>query len=156
MEVFKLDEIGRASGDIAFKPYNSNSMRSLPFKIDTGADFTTIPKEYLYGLGYDDSWISQNVTLKPGLVTTATGDTVETHIVQLPLLNFYGYEAVNWPFAIMLGDKDYRPLLGLDLLGGFNFLLDNDNDCCTLTRTKTFRRRQPFLPNQEVYELHTT
>ena len=164
MEVFKLDESGRASSRIAFKPYNSNAMSFLSFKIDTGADFTTIPKEYLFKLGYDDSWISQNVILKKGSVTTATGTIVETHIVQLPLLNFYGYEAVNWPFCIMLDEqkddgtiihRDYRALLGLDLLGGFNFLLDNDNDCCTLTKTKTFKRRQPFLPNQEIHEIHT-
>ena len=155
MEIFKLDENGRASCAVAFKPYNSNTMLFEEFKIDTGADFTAIPKKILYNLGYNDEWIKANSTLKEGSVTTATGDTVETHIVQLPLLNFYGYEAINWPFAILLGDKDYRPLLGLDLLGGFNFVLDNDNDSCTLTKTKVFKRRQLFLPNQEIHEIHT-
>jgi len=163
MEIFKLDKNGRASCRVAFKPYSDNTMLLEDFKIDTGADFSTIPKKFLYNLGYNDEWIKASATLKEGSVTTATGDMVETHIVQLPLLNFYGYEAINWPFSILLDEQDsngniiprnYRALLGLDLLGGFNFVLDNDNDCCTLTKTKIFKRRQPFLPNQEIHEIH--
>jgi len=147
---------GRAICKVAFQISGGIRMRNIDFKIDTGADFSTLSKKNLYYLGYDDNWIKSNVAEDTTQRTTvASGEQVKTHYVQLPLLNFYGYEAINWPFAVLLDDRDYRPLLGLDLLGGFNFTLDNANDCFTLTRIESFKRRRVFLPNQEIHEIHT-
>jgi len=155
---------GRAICAIAFKPREGLQMRFINFKIDTGADFSTISKKNLYHLGYDAEWIKANATTdETQIITVASGEQVQNYYIKLPLLNFYGYEALNWPFAILLDEKDaddnivsrdYRPLLGLDLLGGFNFTLDNDNDCFILARTKTFKRRRPFFHNQEIHEIH--
>jgi len=156
MDKIELTPQGRAVCEIYFKPYNDVEMRQQEFKLDTGADYCTMPKDYLYDLGYTDSWITQNVTPKPGITTTASGEEINAHIVQLPLINIYGYEAINWPFAIMLDpENDFRALLGLDLLGGFNFTFENDTNSLILSRTKSFIQRHPFLPGQEIHEIHT-
>jgi len=154
MDKIELTPQGRAICVIAIKPSNDVEMKNLRFKLDTGADYSTLPKRYLYELGYDDLWISENAKQKDGVTTTASGMPIDAHTIQLPLINFYGYEAINWPFAILLDpEEDFRALLGLDLLGGFNFTFDNDSDSLILTRTKAFRQRQAFMPGQEVHEI---
>ncbi|MCL2224799.1 MAG: retropepsin-like domain-containing protein [Defluviitaleaceae bacterium] len=162
--VTRLSEDGRAICRIAFKPYEKLVMQHFKFKIDTGADFSTMPKEYLYDLGYDKDWILANAKPETNReTTTATGERVTNHIIQLPLINIYGYEAINWPFAILLDDerpngevicRDYRPLLGLDLLAGFNFYLDNANNRFELTRISPFNPRRKFLSGQEIHYLN--
>jgi len=164
MKFTPLDDTGRAICRIYFKPQGEVTMPFCYFKIDTGADFSTMPKEYLYKLGYDKEWISANA--KPETdreTTTATGQSVTNYIVRLPMINVYGYEAINWPFAILLDDehpngktirRDFHPLLGLDLLAGFNFNLDNANNCFSLTRITPFKPRRAFLPGQEIHALN--
>jgi hypothetical protein len=155
MKTITLDNVGRAYCHIDFKPHDDTVMRSRRFKIDTGADVSTIPKGYLYHLGYEQEWILANAKPeKDKQTTTATGEVVTNHIIQLPLLNIYGYEAINWPFAILMDDcRDYRPLLGLDLLAGFNFHLDNGNNSFSLARLPVFNPRRSFLPGQEIHSL---
>jgi len=46
---------------VKVRPYNSPILRVLEFKIDTGADFSTISKETLYALGYSEDWINTNI-----------------------------------------------------------------------------------------------
>ena len=151
----KLSPNGRAICQVSFKDRYDIGMRSIAFKIDTGADVSTLSKSNLHTLGYDDEWIKANITATSQTISVASGVKANFCYVRLPLLNFYGYEAIDWPFAVLLGKLDYRPLLGLDLLGGFNFNLDNDNDCFTLKRTRAFKRRRPFLPNQEIHAIHS-
>jgi hypothetical protein len=160
-KVIPLDAAGRAICHIYFKPQNKVIMPRFHFKIDTGADISTMPKEYLYDLGYDKEWILSNAVPETDReTTTATGQMVTNYIVRLPMINVHGYEAINWPFAILLDDehpdgktisRDYRPLSGLDLLAGFNFNLDNANNCFSLTRIKSFNPRRKFLPGQEIH-----
>jgi hypothetical protein len=44
MGKYQLDQYGRAYCKIAIKPKESQSMMAISFKVDTGADFTTIQK----------------------------------------------------------------------------------------------------------------
>jgi len=72
----------------------------------------------------------------------------------MPLVNLYGFEAINWPFVIMADeDKDFSHLLGLDLLAGFNFTFDNDNDSFVLARADEYKRRYDFFPGQAVMNM---
>jgi len=133
-------------------------MFDIDYKIDTGADISTISKISLFDLGYDYDWIKQNVILfkdedKP---TTASGEKVNAGYIQFPLLNILGYEAKYWPFQIIIDDdKDFRNLLGRDLLSGFNYEFNNDEDLFTITRASIFKPRFPFLANQEINELES-
>jgi predicted aspartyl protease len=131
-------------------------MSPVRFKVDTGADSTTISKAALVELGYDMDWIKQNAVVfedkdKP---TTASGEKIDAGYVQLPLINILGYEGKYWTFQIIMDEnQDFRNLLGRDLLTGFNYNFDNDNDIFTISKTKTFKPRYKFLKGQEINEI---
>lgn len=141
---------------IAVKPQDDVTLIPIDFKVDTGADTTTVSKVVLARLGYDMEWIKQNVVVfkdkdKP---TTASGDKINAGYIQLPLINILGYEGKQWPFQIILDEKqDFRNLLGRDLLTGFNYWVSNDEDIFTIVRAKRFKPRYVFLPNQEINEV---
>ena len=138
MRSFDLQRYGRAFLSIDIKPADDTTMRPIDFKVDTGADYTTISKVILTRIGYDMDWIKQNAVAfedkdKP---TTADGTKVNAGYIQLPLINILGYEGKQWPFRIIIDeDKDFRNLLGRDLLTGL------------------FNPEYPFLPNQEINEV---
>lgn len=155
---FSFSEYGRVYVPIDIKPIDSVVLSPNVFKVDTGADTTTISKDTLIKLGYSMDWIKQNSIIykdedKP---TTAAGDKVDAGYIQLPLINILGYEGKNWRFEIIMDEKhDFRNLLGRDLLTGFNYQFDNDNDVFTISRAKAFKPRYKFLPKQEINEIET-
>ena len=146
---------GRIILPVNIKPKNSNSLIPIEFKVDTGADSTTISKYDLIDLGYDISWINQNVISVKNKLTTASGEKVNAGYVQLPLINILGYEGINWPFYIIIDNtQDFKNLLGRDLLSGFNYYFNNDDDIFSITQTKIFKPRYDFLPDQEINKMH--
>jgi len=155
MTKFDFAEFGRVYIPIDIKPYDDTTMLREWFKVDTGADSTTISKESLANLGYDIEWIRQNAVAFEGEYrpTTASGEKVNAGCVQLPLINILGYEGRNWPFHVILDDnQDFRNLLGRDLLAGFNYWFSNDDKSFTIERSKAFEPQYPFLQNQEINE----
>jgi len=156
MDKYNFSEFGRVYIMINVKPKTGIVMRPVKFKVDTGADRTTISKAILSILGYDMEWINQNAVIfkeeeKP---TTASGERVNAGYVQLPLINILSYEGKSWPFQIIMDEnQDFRNLLGRDLLTGFNYCVDNDNDIFTIGKAKIFKPRFDFLPGQEIHEV---
>ena len=156
MTKFEFSEYGRVYVNIYVKPHDGITMSPVEFKVDTGADITTISKLALEKLGYDINWIKQNTVIfkdedKP---TTAAGDKINAGYIQLPLINFLGYEGKYWPFQIIIDEnQDFRNLLGRDLLTGFNYWFNNDEDNFTINRAKVFKPRYNFLLNQEINEI---
>jgi len=147
-------EQARVFVPIFIKPLHGVTMLPIDFKIDTGADFTTIAKAELRDLGYGDAWIARN-TEGIGSATTASGDHVKIGVVRIPMFNLFGYEALNWPFSILLDEnKDFRNLLGRDLLSGFNYTFNNDDDIFQIARAREFKRRFEFLDGQEIHVIH--
>ena len=148
-------DFGRVYMPIDIKPLGKTILAPIEFKVDTGADMSTISKEALARLGYNREWIIQNAIVfkeeeKP---TTASGDKINAGYVQLPVINILGYEGKEWPFQIIMDEnQDFRNLLGRDLLSGFNYQFNNDEDEFTVSRAKAFKPRYPFLPNQEINE----
>ena len=153
---FAFAEYGRVFLPINIKPIDEMTMYKVDFKVDTGADNSTISKEALVRLGYNMGWIRQNAVAhkdkdKP---TTASGDKVNAGYVQLPLINILGYEGRYWPFQIIMDEmQDFRNLLGRDLLAGFNYQFNNDDDTLYIDRARIFKPRYTFLPNQEIHEM---
>ncbi|MCL2171732.1 MAG: retroviral-like aspartic protease family protein [Defluviitaleaceae bacterium] len=154
----KIDfsEYSRVYVTINFKPHGKTTMLPDDFKVDTGADFSTVSKGSLYDLGYDSKWIYANLVDKStGTITTASGDEIKSALVQLPIINILGYEAKNWPFLIALDDdKDFRNLLGRDLLSGFNYSFNNDNKVFEIARAKSFEFILSKFPNQEIHDIN--
>ncbi|MCL2204406.1 MAG: retroviral-like aspartic protease family protein [Defluviitaleaceae bacterium] len=156
MNKIGFSEFGRVYVPIDIKPINAVTMLPVRFKVDTGADTSTISKPELWRLGYDMDWIQKNAIVfedkdKP---TTAAGNKIDAGYVQLPLINIFEYEGKYWPFQIIMDEKqDFRNLLGRDLLAGFNYQFSNDDDIFSIKRTQIFKPRYRFLPNQEIHEV---
>ena len=156
MHTFNFENYGRVFLIIDIKPLIENTMKSVRFKVDTGADKSTISKYTLNELGYDYDWIKNNaITFKEeDKPTTASGERVNAGYIQLPLINILGYEGKYWPFQIIVDeDKDFRNLLGRDLLTGFNFSFNNDEDTFKIERANVFKPRYKFISNQEINEM---
>jgi len=153
---FEMRALGRVYLPMHFKLHDKVSMSKLYFKVDTGADFTTISKVELVRMGYTHDWIMRNaVTGDDHNVTTATGDVHPVGIVQLPLVNFLEYEAINWPFRVLLGEnRDFRNLLGRDLMAGFDYTFRNSTNAFEISRIGRFTPIHKFLPNQRVHEVN--
>ena len=164
-----IPDSGRISCFVKIKPYDSPILRAFKFKIDTGADFSTISKSTLYELGYTDYWISTNKKLQEGYTSVATGEKVDTYNVYLPFVNIYGAKGIDYPFGILL-DKDevlpkptctgcmhteakkldYRLLLGKDILSCFNINIDRDNNCVYIDRISNLDERNAKYPDRQL------
>ena len=156
MDRIKFSERSRVYIPIYIKPLNDITMKPLRFKVDTGADSTTVSKIWLHKLGFDAGWIAENVVVdKSNVLSTASGEQVKFGVVQLPVINILGLEAKSWPFTILLDeDADFRSnLLGRDLLAGFNFRFNNDEKVLEIERAATFTYIYPKLGGQEIYEV---
>ena len=84
MAKFNFSEYGRVYCPIYIKPMDDTTLSSVRFKVDTGADNTTISKEVLIELGYGIDWINQNAIVykdadKP---ITASGDRINAGYIQ--------------------------------------------------------------------------
>jgi hypothetical protein len=152
---FELREQGRAILPLYLIPSDGTVMLPVEMKVDTGADFTVLSKVALEDLGYDYDWIMKNaITGEKYNDTTAAGDTEIVGIIQFPLLNLLGYEVKMWPFrVIMAKDRDFRNLLGRDLLAGFDYTMRNSTKQFEICRTKKFKPLYKFLPGQSVNEV---
>ncbi|MCL2171550.1 MAG: retroviral-like aspartic protease family protein [Defluviitaleaceae bacterium] len=153
MEATRINfsELGRVYAAIHIKPFGGITLFPARFKVDTGADNSTISKELLFQFGYDSNWIDAHL-IHSGTTTTASGDAIKSGLVQLPLINFLGCEAKNWPFLVALDtNKDFRHLLGRDLLSGFNYTFNNDNNYFEIARAKEFKFILKKFPNQEIH-----
>jgi len=154
-QCFALEEFGRAHLQLFIKPLDDIVMKPVRMKVDTGADLTTMSKSELYDLGFNYDWIEKNaLTGDAHNLTTAAGDTEVVGVVQLPLLNLLGYEAHHWPIRIILSpQRDFRNLLGRDLLAGFDFAFRNSVRTFEITRVTPFVPLFKFAPGQRVLEV---
>jgi hypothetical protein len=152
---FNLAEQGRAMLPLYFKPVDSVAMLAVEMKVDTGADFTALSKNVLARLGYDYDWVQKNaITGEKYNVTTAAGDTEIVGLVQLPTSNLLGYEVIKWPFRVIMAEgRDFRNLLGRDLLAGFDYTMRNSKSQFEIARTQKFVPLSDFLPGQSVNEI---
>jgi len=174
MPKLTIPKSGRIACKVNIRPYDSPILQDIYFKIDTGADFSTISKDTLYDLGYTNEWIDANKKLLKGTTSVATGEEVETYIVCLPFISIYGARGKDYPFAIFL-DKDeelpkpacegckytvakkldYRLLLGNDILSCFNLNIDRDNNCVYMDRLSNLSERNAKYPDSQLNFVET-
>ena len=109
----KLTAEGRAIVRLNVKPLDSLRLESVRYKLDTGADLTTISKKDLNILGYGVQWIEKNtVKDEAHMLSSAGGRSVTAYYVQIPIVNLFGKDFRNWPFYIHVeADRDFPNLL---------------------------------------------
>ena len=151
--IIKFSELDRVYVPIYIKPLNSYTMLQREFKVDTGADSTTISKEVLYNMGYTPQWVNSNI-IEKGFITLANNTEVEAGVIQLSVINILGYECKQWPFIIIIEDGvDFRNLLGRDLLAGFNYMFNNDKKEFNIENSKSFSYIGKRYKGQDIHNL---
>ena len=123
----RFNPLGFAFVSLFVRPSDNPLMFELPYKVDTGANRTTINTEALRRLGYDDKWVRTGKQLAEAeRPTVATGGPIENcYIITLPEIQLGGYVGYNWPFLVSLNDNiQFRLLLGTDSMQFFNWDFD--------------------------------
>ena len=155
MAEIKLDTLGFAYVNVYIKPMSTPTMRYLSYKVDTGASHTTISRDWLHGLGYDDNWIKTGIPLEGDeRPTVATGEPVDgCYRVALPEIHVGGYVGYNWPFLVSLnGEVQFRLLLGTDSMKFFKWEFDYERDICLFELIHGKRR---LLFNHKDQAIHS-
>jgi len=155
--------------DVYIKQYESPLMQATEFKIDTGADFSTISKDALFKLGYTADWIDDNKKLSKKPISVASGEEIESYYINIPVINIYGIEGRNYPFGILM-DKmsvhpkpsckgciytvakklDYRLLLGNDILSCFKIEIDWDSNAVNIAPRDNLENRNRLYPDRQL------
>jgi len=149
-----FDTLGFAYVSFFIRLRSNPLMLDLPYKVDTGANRTTISKEALLSLGYDDAWLRTGRQLSGDeSPTVATGEPVDNcYIVALPEVQLGGYVGYNWPFLVSLNDKfQFKLLLGTDSMRYFNWDFDYENGVCKFNLISGKRKT---LFNQKEQSIH--
>ena len=149
----QLNPLGFAFLRIDVKPKESHTMQALTYKVDTGANSTTISSKRLYELGFDESWIKSGKLLEGAeRPTLASGDAVDDcYQVILPEINIGNWVGYNWPFLTSLS-VSFRLLLGTDSMRFFNWVLDYERNVC---RFELIPGKRQTLFNQKVQSIHS-
>ncbi|MCL2015738.1 MAG: retroviral-like aspartic protease family protein [Defluviitaleaceae bacterium] len=156
-EPIPISPEGRGIIDVFLKPLNEVILEPKDFKLDTGADITTISKETLNELGYDNDWITANAITDPNRTMQSAGvEKKSATYVILPAVNFFGRDLVNWPLHILADDdKDYPNLIGLDILRYFVVTFDFAKWELILIPIDEPKKTNIILENQRIYTVNT-
>ena len=148
-----LDQYGFAVFPLYIKPRNSPTMAYTDYKVDTGANCTTISYEWLYTLGYGRDWIEAGKRLEGNTrPTVASGVPLEDcYQIILPEIHLGNWVGYNWPFITSLG-VSFRFLLGTDSMSFFNWCFDYDKGIC---RFDLIPKKRSLLFNQKEQSIHS-
>ena len=150
----RFSPLGFAYVRFFIKHSNTPLMTDLPYKVDSGANSTTINTYTLHRLGYDDNWVKAGKQLvgteRP---TVATGEPIDNcYIITLPEIQLGGYVGYNWPFLVSLHKKiQFKLLLGTDSMQFFNWNFDYENAVCNFDLIPGKRK---LLFNQKEQSIH--
>ena len=146
---------GRALIPLLIKPLDSFVLEPIDFKLDTGADLTTISKKDLNILGYSNIWIKENIVKDPSrILSSAGGKQISAHYIRISISNLYGLDLIKWPFYIRPDENtDFPNLLGINVLSYFNFSFNYDEGIVEISRAKATCIKLPLLKGQEINDL---
>jgi hypothetical protein len=127
-------------------------MQAVKFKVDSGANCTTISSFELEKLGYDEDWIKSGKLLTgEDRPTLASGLPVEDcYEIVLPEIHIGDWVGYNWPFMTSLSAQ-FRFLLGTDSMQFFNWNFDYESGVC---RFNLIPGKQKLLFNQKEQSIH--
>jgi len=127
-------------------------MLHADYKIDTGANCTTIGCDWLFERGYDVDWIKTGKLLEGNAhPTVASGLPVEDcYQVILPEICIGDWVGYNWPVITSLS-VPFKFLLGTDSMQFFNWNFDYENGVCIFDLIPGKRK---LLFNQKEQSIH--
>jgi len=127
-------------------------MATVRYKVDTGANCTTISHLQLSDLGYDQDWIKSGELLTGSACpTVASGNIIsDCYQVILPEIRIGEWVGYNWPFTTSLS-VPFRLLLGTDSMRFFNWHFDYENGVCNFDLIHGERK---LLFNQKEQSIH--
>ena len=129
-------------------------MTPLAYKVDTGANCTTMSRGWLNSLGYNESWIKANGILLEGdgRPTVASGECInDCYRIALPEINIGGWVGYNWLVITSL-TVPFRLLLGTDSIQFFNWCFDYEKRAC---RFELISDKRQLLFNNKEQSIHT-
>jgi hypothetical protein len=154
MAEIQLNEHGFAVLRVWVQHRDSSVMSYLPYKVDTGANRTTINQKQLHLLGYNDDWIRGGYKLT-GLERpeVATGKRIDNcYRVVLPEIRVGVWRGINWPFLVSLDDQvQFRLLFGTDSMQFFKWELDYERMTCGY---EAVQGKRVLLFNQTEQSVH--
>jgi hypothetical protein len=127
-------------------------MAKVRYKVDTGANCTTISHTELEKLGYDRNWIKSGKLLEGDeRPTAATGLPIDDcYVVTLPEIRIGNWVGYNWPFMTGLSVQ-FKFLLGTDSMQFFNWNFDYGHGVCKFNLVPGKRK---MLFNQKEQSIH--
>ena len=148
----KFNEYGFAIVPVYMKPNHKSTMIHALYKVDTGANCTTIGRDWLLRLGYDISWIRTGKLLEGNArPTVASGIRVDDcYQIVLPEIRIGDWVGYNWPFMTSLS-VPFKFLLGTDSMQFFNWHFDYENNVCKFGLIPGKRKT---LFNQKEQSIH--
>ena len=152
MAEIKLNQLGFAVVPLYARHINTPTMFLRDYKIDTGANCTTISKDWLFELGYDEDWIKTGKRLEGNArPTVASGLPLDDcYQVILPEINIGDWVGYNWPVLTSLS-VPFKFLLGTDSMQFFNWHFDYENGVC---RFDLIPGKRKLLFNQKEQSIH--
>jgi hypothetical protein len=148
----KFNKLGFAIIPLYARHKDTPAMFSERYKVDTGANCTTISKAWLLKLGYDVDWIKSGKRLEGNArPTVASGlpldDCYEVVLPEISIGEWVGY---NWPVLTSLS-VPFKFLLGTDSMQFFNWHFDYENGVCKFDLIPGKRK---MLFNQAEQSIH--
>ena len=149
-----LQLTGFAFVDVNIRPNEKQAMVPTIFKVDTGADCTTISSEQLLKLGYDEDWIKRGRLLvgdeRPTVVSGLPLDGC--YRVILPEIQIGEWVGYNWPMLTNLYSR-FRFLLGTDSMQFFNWTFDYEHNVCRFSLIPNKRKILFRGQEQSIHEV---
>jgi hypothetical protein len=127
-------------------------METVRYKVDSGANVTTISAKRLLDLGYNEDWIRSGTALRGAdAPTVASGLPIEEcYEVILPEIRIGDWVGYNWPALTSL-NVPFKFLLGTDSMQFFNWHFDYENGVCKFDLIPGKRK---LLFNQKEQSIH--
>ena len=152
MAEIKFNQLGFAIIPLYAKRKGTPTMSSEDYKVDTGANCTTISKDWLLELGYGENWIKTGKRLEGNArPTVASGlpldDCYEVILPEIHIGECVGY---NWPVLTSLS-VPFKFLLGTDSMQFFNWHFDYEKGVC---RFDLIPDKRKLLFNQKEQSVH--
>jgi len=149
----KFDPVGFVFLDVYIKPALSPTMERVNYKVDSGANCTTISHSELEKLGYDKNWIKAGKRMEGNArPTLASGIPIDDcYEVVLPEIRIGDWVGYNWPFMTSLSVQ-FKFLLGTDSMQFFNWNFDYGHGACKFNLIPGKRK---LLFNQKEQSIHS-
>jgi len=122
-------DTGKKIVKVRFQKYSELSLASIDFRLDSGADISTIHKKELNRLGYSMDWIEKNKEENKNIKIKLADNTERNGVyVKIPLMYFMEKDFYDFKIYIVPdAGFDYSNLLGLDVSTEFNYFTDNED-----------------------------